>query len=251
MTDIFGAFPRAVVEARPRWRAVLAIDLHRVPRRSPIFAADACEARELIDRLLPSMCRPDARAPAYRGAVDRRGERQYPHPALRSRDTGSRAHHRFSARRRFVVCDIDIYDGVTRQLAKRSGMRVVSVDYALAPEHPFPVPLDDCIAAIRWAATQGADWGIDPKRIAVAGRFCRRQSRARFDYCAARRPAVRRCAAQPASMAATRPTDVPTEKAYGGGAYLISAAEMAWYWNQYLGDAAAAAIRWRRRYWQI
>ena len=47
----------------------------------------------------------------------------------------------------FVTCDIDIYDGTARQLARRCGMRLVAVDYGLAPEHPFPMPLQDCIAA--------------------------------------------------------------------------------------------------------
>ena len=77
----------------------------------------------------------------------------------------------------WVLCDIDIYDGVARQLAKRSGMRVVSVDYARAPEHPFPIPLDDCAAAVRWVLGNGAEFGIDPARVAIAGDFVGRQSR--------------------------------------------------------------------------
>ena len=69
-----------------------------------------------------------------------------------------------------MTCDIDIYDGIARQLAKRSGLRVVSVDYALAPEHPFPIPLDDCVAAVRWVLADGAkEFGIDPARVAIAG----------------------------------------------------------------------------------
>ena len=69
----------------------------------------------------------------------------------------------------WVFGDLDTYDGVARQIAKRSGLRCLGVEYALAPEHPFPSPLDDCVAAVRWAASEGSSLGIDGQRIAVIG----------------------------------------------------------------------------------
>lgn len=50
-----------------------------------------------------------------------------------------------------------------------AGFLVVNVDYRLAPEHPFPTPLDDCVTAIRWAAQEVGRYGGDPARLAVGG----------------------------------------------------------------------------------
>jgi acetyl esterase len=58
---------------------------------------------------------------------------------------------------------------LTRELACAASALVVSVDYRLAPEHPFPHPLDDCAAAIRWAVANAREYGGDPQRLAVGG----------------------------------------------------------------------------------
>ena len=52
----------------------------------------------------------------------------------------------------FVLGSLDEFDALCRTLAQRSNCAVLSVDYRLAPEHPFPAPINDAIAAIRWAA---------------------------------------------------------------------------------------------------
>jgi acetyl esterase len=58
---------------------------------------------------------------------------------------------------------------LARELAARAGVVVVNVDYRLAPEHPFPVPLDDCVAAARWTRRNVARYGGHPDRIAIGG----------------------------------------------------------------------------------
>jgi acetyl esterase len=58
---------------------------------------------------------------------------------------------------------------LARQLAVGAGAVVVNVDYRLAPEHPFPTPLDDCVTAARWTRAHVARWGGDPERIAIGG----------------------------------------------------------------------------------
>lgn len=55
------------------------------------------------------------------------------------------------------------------ELASALGLVVVSVDYRLAPEHPFPAPLDDCAAALRWLLQDSAALGVRPDRVAVGG----------------------------------------------------------------------------------
>jgi acetyl esterase len=69
----------------------------------------------------------------------------------------------------WVVGDLETHDHVCRSLARRGGALVVNVDYRLAPEVPFPGPLDDCEAALRWAAANAAELGGDPSRISICG----------------------------------------------------------------------------------
>ena len=69
----------------------------------------------------------------------------------------------------FVICNIESHDPMCRQICRRSGSIVVSVDYALAPENRFPAAPDDCLAATRWVAEHAHAFGGDAGRLAVAG----------------------------------------------------------------------------------
>jgi acetyl esterase len=69
----------------------------------------------------------------------------------------------------FVIGSIDTHDAICRDLAAACGWPVVSVDYRLAPEHPFPAAHDDAEAAVRWLAAHGADHGLDMGRTVLAG----------------------------------------------------------------------------------
>jgi acetyl esterase/lipase len=69
----------------------------------------------------------------------------------------------------YVMGDIDQDDRLMKQLVKRIGCVAVSVDYRLAPEHPFPAPVEDCYAGLKWLFAQAGELGVDPSRIAIGG----------------------------------------------------------------------------------
>ncbi len=69
----------------------------------------------------------------------------------------------------FVVGDLDTHDGSARQHAVGADAIVVSVDYRLAPEHPYPAAVEDAWAATLWVAGHGREIGAETTRMAVAG----------------------------------------------------------------------------------
>lgn len=69
----------------------------------------------------------------------------------------------------WVIGSIKTHDRICRYLANAGGALVISVDYRLAPEHKFPIGLEDCMAATVWAAAHGAKIGGDARRLSVGG----------------------------------------------------------------------------------
>jgi len=135
----------------------------------------------------------------------------------------------------WVVGTIETHDATCRALANASGAAVLSVGYRLAPETPFPGPLDDCHDALVWARDHAETLGIDGTRLAVAG------DSAGGNLAAA--VTIRlRDAGQPAlrhQLLIYPVTDTDfTRASYaenGGGNYFLSTAMMEWFWKQYLG----------------
>ncbi|WP_049953979.1 alpha/beta hydrolase [Halostagnicola larsenii] len=144
----------------------------------------------------------------------------------------------------WVVGSIDTHDGSCRKLAAESGYPVVSVDYRLAPEHPFPAGLRDCYAALEWAedatgdrdaAEAGDGIAADSDRIILAGDSAGGNLAAGTALLARDRggPDI---AAQlliyPATGDATE-TESYEENAEG---YFLTADEMAWFRGHYFAD---------------
>lgn len=69
----------------------------------------------------------------------------------------------------WILGGLDTHDRIMRLLARQSGLAVVGVDYRLAPEFKFPVQHDEALATLDYLATAGADLGLDPTRLLLAG----------------------------------------------------------------------------------
>ena len=69
----------------------------------------------------------------------------------------------------WIYGDLDSHDAVCRFLAERAGVRILAVDYRLAPEAQFPAAYDDCVKAYAEIVERGDEWGADRSRIGVGG----------------------------------------------------------------------------------
>jgi acetyl esterase len=69
----------------------------------------------------------------------------------------------------FATGSLDQAEWLCREVCFRAGVAVASVDYRMAPEHPFPVPPEDCFAALRWVLAEAPRLELDPERVAVMG----------------------------------------------------------------------------------
>jgi acetyl esterase len=68
-----------------------------------------------------------------------------------------------------VAGNLDTHDGICRSLANASACRLISIEYRLAPEHPFPAAIEDALAAARWVAAEAVRLHIDPDRLVIGG----------------------------------------------------------------------------------
>lgn len=69
----------------------------------------------------------------------------------------------------WVIGNLDTHDSVCRRLARDADCAVISVDYRLAPEHPYPAAPEDCYAAVKWIAANSEALAVDANRLVVAG----------------------------------------------------------------------------------
>jgi acetyl esterase/lipase len=141
----------------------------------------------------------------------------------------------------FALGNLDTDHRQCVELARRARCTVVSVDYRLAPEHPYPAALDDASAVLRWVAADAAALGVDPARLAVAGS----SAGAALAACLAQRaadgslpPVVFQLLHQPVldDRATPSKAEFRTSPAFDGeGAELM--------WRHYLGPAAGPEAR--------
>ena len=136
---------------------------------------------------------------------------------------------------------IDTHDGATRRLAAAVRRPVLSIDYRLAPEHPFPAPVEDAAAGLAFLEHGGLGAPIDPARIVVAGDSAGAQTV--LSLLLARRDAGRsRLAAGLLFYGCFAPEfDTDSHRRFGGDeAHLLSSERMARYWTNHLGALSTA-----------
>jgi acetyl esterase len=187
---------------------------------TPAGAGEAVAAVE--DRVVPG---PAGDLPVRVYTPDAKG----PHPALVFFHGGG-----------FVIGSIATHDATCRALTNAARCAVVSVDYRLAPEHPFPAAPEDCYAAVSWVAKNAAELGVDGERVAVGG-----------DSAGGNLAAV---VAQPAQehghprlvhqlliYPVTNHSFETASYAENAEGYLLEREMMRWFWNHYLANESDGA----------
>ncbi len=140
----------------------------------------------------------------------------------------------------FVLGDLDTHDEFARALTAGTGCVTVSVAYRLAPENPYPAAVDDCYAALQWAAQNAAELGADAGRIVVIG-----------DSAGGNLAAVTALRARDeqgpaiAGQVLVYPTadlTAPMQPAPDGGFYILSPETRKFFNEAYLSDLAQATL---------
>jgi len=136
---------------------------------------------------------------------------------------------------------VDTHENETRHLALASGAAVLALDYRLAPEHPFPAPLDDVLAAIAAVRDGVLGSGVDPSRLALAGDSAG-ANLALGAMIAMRDTGAARARAAVLYYGCFMP-DFATEshRLWGGGSFGLTSVRMQWYWRNFLGGALDSA----------
>ncbi|OBJ45801.1 hypothetical protein A5630_12945 [Mycolicibacterium mucogenicum] len=132
----------------------------------------------------------------------------------------------------WVIGNLDLVDEPARVLARDTGYVVLAVNYQKAPERRFPVPLQDCVATVRWVHTHASELGVDPSRLAVVG------DSAGGNLAAATTAELAGTDVMVAAQALLYPAldrrmATPSYAAFARG-FGLDAADMAWFWNHYV-----------------
>lgn len=138
----------------------------------------------------------------------------------------------------FVIGDIDTHAGIAAEMARTLDLPVISVDYRLAPEHPWPAASDDAETAARWVASSPAELGRAVTAIALAGDSAGGQMSAVAAIDLRDQPAAVPVIAQLLIYpAADLGTEHPSLEAFGEG-YFLTRKGMAWFADCYAADTA-------------
>ena len=134
---------------------------------------------------------------------------------------------------------IETHDPFCRLLAALAGISIVSVDYRLAPESPYPAALEDARQAVLWTAAHAGEWGSEPSLLALGGD----SAGGNLAAVLANRLAIERDAPKLRALALLYPvTDhysgLHASYAENGVGYGLEATTMRWYWDLYAGGVS-------------
>jgi acetyl esterase len=148
-----------------------------------------------------------------------------------------------------VVGSLDSHDLVARNLCMGGECVVVSVDYRMGPEHPFPAAPEDCFAATRWVCVNADELGIDPTRVAVSGDSAGGNLAAVVALMARDASGPELCFQLLVYPVADYAFDTASYSKWAEGAGILTAAGMKWFRDHYLArpedglDWRAAPLR--------
>lgn len=137
----------------------------------------------------------------------------------------------------WTLFSLDTDDRVMREYAARAGCCVIGVDYALSPEHKFPVALEETVDVVRWLVEQGSEHGIDAGRLAIGGESAGANlavttSLVRHDL--EDTPPLRAMLLNYGAF--TTRSCAESCRRYGGPEYMLGCEEMSQYWRNYMRD---------------
>lgn len=137
----------------------------------------------------------------------------------------------------WVIGDLDMEDVAHRAIANQAGCVIMSVDYRLAPEAPFPASIDDCFAATAWAAEHASELGADPARVAIGGWSAGGNLAAvvaQLARDAGGPDLVHQVMVCPVTDHYSRSMERPSYSENAEG-YLLTRDSMVWFWDMYIG----------------
>ena len=138
----------------------------------------------------------------------------------------------------FVIGDIEVYDSLCAEISAQLDLPVVSVEYRLAPEHPFPAAPDDCEAAARWIASSPGALGCQVSGLVITGDSAGGNLTIVTTNALMNAPAdVPVLVQAPIYPVASDVSEHESLSLFGEG-FLLTGAAMAWFTEQYAGDGS-------------
>lgn len=137
----------------------------------------------------------------------------------------------------WTTCSVGTHRPLIRAYAAYSGAAVIGLDYALAPETPFPGAVLQCVAALVWIRRNAVTLGIDPRRIVLAGDSA--GANLAVAVCLAAREFEIESPSAALLSYGTYDADFsrPSFRQWDGDGYLLTTRKMAWFWDRYVPDA--------------